>query len=129
MVSKMSYIASNERLITHLSGNGGVRDFMVYQFRVFENDNQHLIADVYLKVQHKGMLNHIKLRFMDIREYQFHYKDPNYLYYIRVFTYLKEKGLFYFGFDTVGEQSQTEPASGNFIFARAIEGFSFHEDV
>jgi len=128
MVGKMSYIASNERLIAHLSGHCGIRDFMVYQFRVFENDNQKLIADVYLKIQHKGMLNHVKLRFMDIREYLFHYKDSDYLYYIRVFTHLKDKGIFYFSFDTRCESDQDEQGR-NYIFARAIEGFSFHEDL
>jgi hypothetical protein len=129
MVGKMKYIASNETLVTHLSNDSRIKDYRVYRFKVFENNYKQLVVEVYLKILDKELQNHIKIRFTDVREYSFCYKDTDYLYHIEELKYLKEKAMFCFSFNLVNVPQPILLNNRNFIFATGIESFSFHRDL
>ncbi|WP_343691971.1 hypothetical protein [Chitinophaga sp.] len=120
----MELIALNEDLINMLSDKLTILDSQLSKIDIFEDENEELIIDIYLKLCYskpKGIK--VKIRFIGIEEYSFFYTKDRYFYFIQRLKLFKKEHHYYLSMDPVDEKEEISVEDQDFILCNSIEGY------
>ena len=116
----MTIIAKEDELLSNIfMAKYNILDSRLYKMEIFD-ENFLLVIDLYFELITNG--TPIKLRFYDVQEYGFYWKDRT-NFYIERYKLFRVKELFYLSIDPVDEENQFKLEDNDFIWSKSIEGY------
>jgi hypothetical protein len=117
----MNSVGKNEGLIDYMASKklyllSGVLNRVV----IFEEQGMPCIELYFTLIAKKDRL---KIRFNNISEYSFYYRDDCYFYNIERCKFFKNRDTFYLSLDPYDDKEEINDNDQDFILCREIEGF------